>query len=185
MLKADVIKSMMAYFLGQSGGTLDKLKLMKLLYLSEREYLLKYHDTLTGERLVSMPFGPVLSDSLNLINGINDTKDGGYLGQYFTLSPDRREVSLRTDIDTAKSFQATLSEASAAILADMWARFGQMGSAELVQYTHQNCHEWQDPQGSSVPIKYEALFAKDYSEQEASAIADAIREQEQLSEIIR
>ena len=138
----------MAYFLGRSGDKMEKLKLMKLLYLSERAYLLKYHDTLTGERLVSLAYGPVLSDTLNLINGINDSEDGGYLGQYFKLSPNRR-------------------------------------SSELVDYTHKNCHEWQDPQGSSVPIKYEDIFAKDYSEQEAHEIADAIREQEQLSEIIR
>lgn len=58
-----------AFLLHKAGGRLPLLKLMKLLYLSERESLQKYGDTITGDTFVSMPNGPVLSMTLNFING--------------------------------------------------------------------------------------------------------------------
>ena len=49
-----------AYLLHRAGGTLPALKLMNLLYLAERLSLKRYGEPLTGDRLVSMPHGPVL-----------------------------------------------------------------------------------------------------------------------------
>jgi len=43
------------------------LKLIKLLYIIDREALLRWGRPLTGDRYVSMDHGPVLSQTLNLI----------------------------------------------------------------------------------------------------------------------
>jgi hypothetical protein len=40
---------------------LPVIKLIKLMYLAERLSLQRYGEPLTGDRLVSMPDGPVLS----------------------------------------------------------------------------------------------------------------------------
>ena len=45
------------------------LKLMKLMYLSARRSLADYGEPLTWGGLVSMDHGPVLSTTLNLMNG--------------------------------------------------------------------------------------------------------------------
>ena len=33
-----------------------------------------------------------------------------------------------------------------------------MNQWDLVKYTHRYCREWEDPNGSSVPISYENIF---------------------------
>lgn len=56
-----------AFFLFKAGGKLPVLKLMKLLYLAERESYRQYGEPISGDNLVSMPHGPVLSQTLNLM----------------------------------------------------------------------------------------------------------------------
>ena len=53
---------MAAFFLGQLlDRKMPHLKLMKLLYLSDREAVRAFGWPISGDRLVSMPHGPVLS----------------------------------------------------------------------------------------------------------------------------
>ena len=67
-----------AYLLYRAGGTLPVLKLMKLLYLAERLSLQRHGEPLTGDRLVSMPHGPVLSITYTLIGGGIKSCKGGW-----------------------------------------------------------------------------------------------------------
>ena len=61
---------MAAFFLGQLlDRKMPHLKLMKLLYLSDREAVRAFGWPISGDRLVSMPHGPVLSQTLNLMDG--------------------------------------------------------------------------------------------------------------------
>ena len=50
-----------AYFLWKRGGQMSTLKLMQLMYLAERSFLLEHGERLTGDTMVSMPKGPALS----------------------------------------------------------------------------------------------------------------------------
>lgn len=50
-----------AFLLLKGGGGLELLKLMKLMYLAERESFKKYGESITGDAFVSMQHGPVLS----------------------------------------------------------------------------------------------------------------------------
>ena len=50
-------------------GTIDKLKLIKLLYLADRDCFLEYGHPITGDRPVAMPHGPVPSGCLHVLNG--------------------------------------------------------------------------------------------------------------------
>ena len=67
-----------AFFISRAGGTIELLKLMKLMYLAERESLVKYGEPITGDVLVSMKHGPVLSNTLDHINGFIDSEEGGW-----------------------------------------------------------------------------------------------------------
>ena len=58
-----------AFLLHRAGGSLPLIKLMKLMYLAERLSLQRYGEPLTGDRLVSMGHGPVLSRTYDHING--------------------------------------------------------------------------------------------------------------------
>src|SRR5674476_520662 len=67
-----------ACLLHKAGGKLPLLKLMKLLYLSERLSLQRYGDTITGDSFASLPHGPVLSMSYDHMNGALPSKEGGW-----------------------------------------------------------------------------------------------------------
>ena len=55
---------------------------------------------------------------------------------------------------------------------------------EIVDYTHDNCPEWEDPNGSSSPIPLEQLFAAiGRSEDEATTLAASIREHRYVDEM--
>ena len=61
------------------GGQMSYLKLVKLLYLADREALLRWDRPITTDRYVSMDNGPVLSRVLNLINGSYESTTGIWL----------------------------------------------------------------------------------------------------------
>jgi hypothetical protein len=67
-----------AFMLFKAGGKLPLIKLVKLLYLAERLSLQRYGEPLTGDRLVAMPNGPVLSITYDHMNGALPSREGGW-----------------------------------------------------------------------------------------------------------
>lgn len=143
-----------AYFALQSGGRINVLKLAKLLYLSEREYMARYDAPMFYDALSSLPDGPVTSVTLNLLNGeFDDERWSAFIaGREGYDIPARRGISLN-DLDE-------LSRADLKVLADLWGKFGRYGRYELRDWTHvkENVPEWVDPQGSSRPIHHKDVF---------------------------
>lgn len=157
---------MAAFFLGQSqDGRMSHLKLMKLLYLADREAVRSFGWPISGDRLVSMPHGPVLSMTLNLMDGDVESHEGGW--EEWISDKENHELSLRRPLDLSKLDE--LAPAELDVLSTVWAKFGAMGKWEIRDWTHENCAEWKDPKGSSNPISYEAL-ARALGFDEASAI---------------
>jgi uncharacterized phage-associated protein len=58
-----------AHLLTLEGKVVDRMRLLKLLYIADRELLATKGRTLTGDRAVAMNYGPVLSHTYNLIKG--------------------------------------------------------------------------------------------------------------------
>ena len=56
-----------AYLLWRNGGKMDQKKLMTLLYLSEREFLTKYGEELTGDNILATHEGIILQHTNDLI----------------------------------------------------------------------------------------------------------------------
>jgi uncharacterized phage-associated protein len=146
-----------AYFLFRAGGRLDVLKLMKLLYLAERRSFEKYGEPMIGDRLVSMPHGPVLSRTYNYMNGELPSAEGGW----DSWIADRAEHVL--SLKNPKSLRSPeslkqLSDADLGVLDEVWKKFGRMTGSQLRNYTHRHCPEWKDPEGSMIPMQLEDLF---------------------------
>lgn len=146
-----------AYFLLSEGKPMPVLKLIKLLYLAERRSYEKYGDPIIGDRLVCMPHGPVLSLTLNHMNGELASDEGGW----DSWIADRADhlVALTAEAST-KSINdlLELSEADIETLGEIWTQFGYMSRWQLRDYTHAHCPEWKDPDGSMVPMTFEELF---------------------------
>jgi len=160
------------------GGAMSHLKLIKLLYLLDREALLRWGRPVTYDWYYSMPHGPVLSNTLDLIN--SDELGGRTYWGRFIAPKSNHEVSLRAG-DAVPTDQ--LSPAQAALIAETFEKYGRMTRWQLRDFTH-TLPEWTDPQGSSVRIEHRDILrygglsddeiAQIESDLEESALADAL-----------
>ena len=123
------------------------MALLKMLYLADRMALVETGYPITGDRMVSIPNGPVLSQILDLINYGPKATSGPASPWFAAISPrDGYDVALIRDPGVE-----ALSEYETEVLDKIYDQYGQMDKWQLVDLTHK-LPEWQDPQGSSIPI---------------------------------
>jgi uncharacterized phage-associated protein len=162
--------------LKMAGGTMYYMMLIKLMYLVDRAALIKWGRPLTWDSYVSMPHGPVLSATLDLINeGPDEDSPWGAL-----ISPPVDYcVSLKGEPSTEE-----LSEAEEELIGRIFERYGRLNRYKLRDMLHEVLPEWRDPKGSSLPIEYrdilragkktDAEIAEIESEIESVAFVDAL-----------
>jgi uncharacterized phage-associated protein len=148
-----------AFFLFQAGQPMSVLKLTKLLYLAERRSFERFGSPMIGDRLVSMPHGPVLSVTYNHMSGELESIEGGWDSWIADRAGHDLDLRNRAALQDPASDLLELSDADVEVLAEVWGRFGRMTGWELRNWTHDNCPEWKDPEGSMIPMKLEDLFA--------------------------
>ena len=150
------VAEMAAFFLLQAPNrSMPHLKLMKLLYLSDRRSFEEHGFSMSGDRMVSMEHGPVLSTTLNLISGKIPSSHNGWNSLISELKDN--QVSLIADVTVDDLLE--FSRADKEIMNSIWEQFGHMSQWEIRNYTHDKCPEWQNPGDSSFPIELDALFA--------------------------
>ena len=173
---------MAAYLLLKRGGRMAYIKLMKLLYLSDRESLITYGDSMTGDKAVSMNNGPVLSQTYDLLKCGGDSEESPW-NQWISGEPNY-EVSLKKGV---RGFDDDafdeLSKSDIKILDRVFNTFGHYKRFDLCLKTHDMCPEWQDPQGSSIPINPKDIFrSAGKTEEEAENCLRHVNERHQLKE---
>lgn len=159
------------------------LKLMKLMYLSERLSFERFGETITGDGFVSMKHGPVLSSTYEHMNGSLRSCEGGWS----SLIADRAEhqLALRNPcaIKNPDEDLLALSESDTECLGEIWNQFGDKSQWDLVDYTHSGaCPEWEDPGQSMRPIPPSRLLnALGYSAEAVHAITRRLHQQRYLN----
>lgn len=162
------------------GDRMSHLKLMKLLYLADREAMGRYGAPISGDRIVAMPHGPVLSMTLNLMDGDVESSSGGW--DSLISDKENHELSLKRTITNDDLYE--LSQADIDVLETVWKQFGRMDKWAIRDYTHDHCPEWTDPNGSSVPTLYENVFrALGRSEKVALELSARIEAERALNKI--
>lgn len=140
------------------------LKLIKLLYLLDREALLRWGRPVTTDRYVSMDNGPVVSRIYDLIRE-EPAPDTDPIWRHYISAPQQYEVTLVAEPDTDE-----LSRAEEALIEEVFAKFGSLTRWDLVRVSHE-LPEWQDPNGSAIPIEYrDILRAGKKTESEIAAV---------------
>lgn len=158
-----------AYLLNRAGGRMSLLALTKLLYLAERLSLERFAEPLTGDALVSMQHGPVLSRTLDLTRGLAEpTAADGW--DAWIADVERHMVALRPGIHAGGEEELpALSRADIQVLADTWDQHGHLchDPWALVKWCHTHCQEWEDPGMSSslIPLR-RLLRAVGYSDEQ-------------------
>jgi uncharacterized phage-associated protein len=151
-----------AYVLKECGGRLEYIKLIKLLYLADRKVFAKLGRTITGDKLVSMEYGPVLSFVYELISS---GPPRGRQSEWFQhVSPSEgyfvRLESNADDLDELSAFE--LSVLNAVIK-----NYGPMDKWDLIDNVMHKLPEWHDPGSSSSDIDPEEILKAEGWDDEA------------------
>ncbi|MDF1895075.1 Panacea domain-containing protein [Rahnella contaminans] len=184
MFSEEKVAQMAAYLLLKRGGRMAYLKLMKLLYLSNRRSILERGRMMGEDNLYSMPHGPVMSHTLDLIRQRN--RAGGKYW-FSLLQTEGTDLVLRRDPRTVDVDDVldTLSRSDLKILDGVYAEFGHMNRFDLRDMTHleKYCPEWRNPGSSRMPIDCkDILIYEGKSEEDANNIIQNMRESEDLKE---
>ena len=121
------------YFARKSGGHINKMKALKLLFFADRFHLRKYGRPITNDEYFAMNYGPVPSGGKDLVDGSDFRPDveKAYAGQF--LNPvNRYDFSSVNDVETVV-FSKTDQEA----LEYAWVKFGQFDEFALAKLTHE------------------------------------------------
>jgi uncharacterized phage-associated protein len=157
-----------AHLLHLRGGSMSYLKLIKLLYLADREALLLWGRAISTDRYVSMDRGPVLSRVFELVTD-GDDPDAPSIWAASISPPKNYEVELKSDPGDDE-----LSAAETQLLDGVFARYGKMSRWDLVKFTHA-LPEWIDPSGSAIAITdRDILKAGGKSDLEIAAIEEEL-----------
>jgi hypothetical protein len=167
-----------AYLLMRRGNRMNYMKLLKLLYLTERNILEKYGYSFTSDRYVAMDQGMVLSNTLNLINGEIPSDNSKNWDEYIS-EPQGKDVVLKKPIDSI-----ALSEVEIDELNKVYEQFGYWNRWKIVEYIHDHLKEWKDPKGSMIPVSREELLNVISSNTENNKkVLEEIEEQEEIRKL--
>jgi uncharacterized phage-associated protein len=147
-----------AFLLKSGGGTLNYMKLIKLMYLADRAMLLAKGIPITGDRMVAMKHGPVLSQVLDFINNGPDDGDNESAWFEYIEAPEGYDVSLKDGAHAAAEELDELSRYEMGVLKSIFEKYGAMDKWELVNLLHQILPEWADPGASASPIRPEQIL---------------------------
>ncbi len=158
-----------AFFALSEGGSINVLKLVKLIYLADRKFLELYDAPILYDHLVSMPHGPVNSWTYNYIQGEEESREN-----WDTFVTDRANHNISiAGSDISLDALDELSRAEVRVLTETAAKYKNYTGFQLRDLTHQICPEWEDPSGSSATIPYVRIL-KYLNKPNASEIADEI-----------
>lgn len=133
------------HLISLAGGSINYMVLIKLLYLADRHSLIETGVPITGDRMVAMPHGPVLSRVLDEIH-LGDGTDRSSTWYEYISEPTNHNVSSKKASDLDE-----LSDYELSVLRQTFEKFGSLNRWALVSFTH-TLPEWNDPNGSSNPI---------------------------------
>ena len=157
---------MAAWLLERTNGRMKYLKLIKLLYIADREALRKWGQPLTGDSYYSLPHGPIVSRIQDLITDDPMFSESTYWCDFIERAGYDVVLTSIPNYDR-------LSRAEIELLRDIFDRYGLMSRWDLRDLTHE-FPEWQNPDGGSVPISYEAILKAVGRESEATQLASEI-----------
>jgi uncharacterized phage-associated protein len=152
--REDKATALAAFFLGKAGGELEYLKLLKLMYLVERESLRQISTSVTGDVFYSMKRGPVMSATFDLIKDNESWIDFDHANWRRTIG---RAEGHRVKLKRPFEIDSVLSPFELEVAGEVWARFRDVDQWDLVDWMHETFPEWQDT-SSRVPIRLEDVF---------------------------
>lgn len=163
LLEFDYKKATQAinYLIKKEGGAIDKLKLIKLMYLADRYHLRRYGRPMVNDAYLAMPLGPVGSSVKDIAEFSNflDESERSYAGTFLATGATPNTVVSITDVD-----KSVFSESEVEALNFAYNEFGKLPASKLVDLTHRY-PEWnkfksalQSKETTREPMSYSDFF---------------------------
>jgi len=170
-----------AFLLKENGGKMNYMKLIKLLYLADREALSQWERPITGDVYVSMPKGPVLSRVLDKINsGRNPSGVKSYWHKYIS-SPEGYNVKLLKN----EPAYDELSKREKELLNKIFEQYKDYDQWQMVDICHEILPEWNDLGNTSIPIRVEDILREvKKTEKEIATIEEDISDLNYVTAIL-
>lgn len=143
---------MSTFFMSNAGGRIPYLKLMKLLYLSDRKCLEQFGYSMSEDTHYSMKYGPILSVTLDLLRNKPVAPKLKNEWSKF-IKTDDYDVEIENS-----SNLSSLSQADTQLLEQIWEDYQDVEKFDLAEFTHQFCPEWKDPGNSRIKIETSDIF---------------------------
>lgn len=150
MFSQEKVLQEILYLLSLNGGEMNLLKLMKELYLIDRESIKERDSSVSGDVFFSMRHGPVLSYTLNMLNNLEQTEWKDSLGKKDHIYYPMIQQTAQTEYDL-------LSEKDKDYIKKVSDRFKSMSDWDIVEYTH-TLKEWSDPGCKSRKIRFSEVM---------------------------
>ncbi|MBU4316224.1 MAG: SocA family protein [Proteobacteria bacterium] len=145
-------------FAEKSGGQINKMKAIKLVFFADRHHLRKYGRPITNDEYYAMDFGPVPSGSKDIaeLSEFLSGSEAKYASEYIEVV-DRYRFKSKKPSDLK-----VLSESDLEALAFAWDKFSGLDKYELVDLTHK-LPEWKKHENglkdsSRLKMNYEDFF---------------------------
>lgn len=162
-----------SFLLQRGGGKMRYLRLIKLLYLADREAIDRWRRPILGGRYVSMKYGPVLSEVLDLVRW------GGPIWSDL-IETEEYELKLRGEPDLGP-----LSDMEIELLEEADEFYKTLDQWKLCDLTH-TLPEWKDPDGGAIDITPEEILdALDKGDEEVEEARQESHERAYFDELFR
>jgi uncharacterized phage-associated protein len=135
-----------AFLAEREDGKLDMFLSIKMLYVADKKALQAWGKTVTGDRMVAAPKGPLLSRIYNLFKGQGTADDLKAWNDNFSETVGNTIRLLK------KPDLGPLSEEELEVLEAARQEIHSVAPFEVADWLHQSCPEWEDPHGSSHAI---------------------------------
>lgn len=170
MFREDKTTQMAARFLNLANGRIPYIKLLKLLYLADKQMLIEHGKPITYDRWYAMKYGPILSSTYSLIKGNIPSK---YWSKYIQT----------VDYDAVLNYELSsddLSNAEDHIIDNIFDKYKDHDKWQVVHIAHQ-LPEWDNPGATSTEMTYEdVLRVEGFDESDIENILENIHVQDDI-----
>lgn len=120
------------FFAQREGGAINKMKAIKLIWLSDRLHLRRFGRTITGDTYFALPFGPVASNTRDILEASSFCSDEELTyGSAYISSIDRYNYSTIADTELK-----VFSKSDLDAFAEVYQVYGHLNKFELSELSH-------------------------------------------------
>ena len=166
-----------AHLIQLNGKPINYMVLIKLLYFADRKSLISTGRPITGDRMMSMKNGPVLSAILDLIH-VGKRRASAWF-EYISEPTDYDVDLIKQEPDRNE-----LSTYELKVLDEVFREYGNLPKWDLVDLTH-DLPEWRDPASSVIAIDPRSILrTAGKSKEEISRISKEAAELLEISALL-